>query len=119
MPSDEDEDEPLEPSAVIFNNMLSLAEAARLKADGHYEKDTDLTPEEVKRQSLAKSRTHLFDYTVEGDERSRKRARLSGDAGSAHAKVMHLQRPDYIHPFPDPVEKGIVTEEEGRELFQS
>ncbi|WOO78184.1 Transcriptional activator of proteases prtT [Vanrija pseudolonga] len=119
VPSDEDEDEPLEPSAVIFNNMLSLAEAARLKADGHYEKDSDLTPEEVKRQSLAKSRTHLFDYTVEGDERSRKRARLSGDAGSAHAKVMHLQRPDYIHPFPDPVEKGIVTEDEGRELFQT
>lgn len=133
LPSD-DEDDPLEPSAVIYNNMLSLAEAARLKADGHQEGDA-----EPPLLAEPPPRTHPFDYDLdEPDEptsspprpdhphpsslsrshsqsqsRPRKRARLDDPQ---LRRALPMQRGDNTQ-FRNPVEMGFCSPEKGRELF--
>ncbi|KLT44131.1 hypothetical protein CC85DRAFT_283918 [Cutaneotrichosporon oleaginosum] len=101
-PSD-DEDDPLEPSAVIYNNMLSLAEAARLKADGQdgeEEAPTIHPPPKV------------FNYDLEPG-RPRKKARLSDPQ---LRRALPIQRGDNTQ-WRNPVQMGFCSEARGRALF--
>lgn len=99
----DDEDEPLEPSAVIYNNMLSLAEAARLKADGHLEGDT--LPPSSKRPRPP----HPFNYDI-----GHKRAK-NGD--SMLKRALPMQRGDHVNRFKSPMEMGFCSAKKGEELF--
>jgi hypothetical protein len=101
-PSD-DEDDPLEPSAVIYNNMLSLAEAARLKADGQDGEDEAPT---------IHKRPQLFNYDLEPGP-PRKKARL---ADPQLRRALPTQRGDNTQ-WRNPVQMGFCTEAQGRALF--
>lgn len=116
LPSD-DEDDPLEPSAVIYNNMLSLAEAARLKADGHLDGESEgvLVP------PRPPARTHPFDYDLDSASpsehpppaRPHKRQRMDDPQ---LRRALPTQRGDNTQ-FRNPVEMGFCTPEKGKALF--
>lgn len=109
MPSDDEDDDPLEPHAIIYNNMLSLAEAARLKADGHLE-ENDRPP----RKRDARGREQMpFDFTVDAESRKRPRR----DDGLRKSDPL-LQRGNHVHAFKHPIELGFCSEAKGRQLFQ-
>ncbi|BEI86267.1 hypothetical protein CcaverHIS002_0605540 [Cutaneotrichosporon cavernicola] len=101
-PSD-DEDDPLEPSAVIYNNMLSLAEAARLKADG----------QDGEEESPAiQPRPQLFNYDLSPGP-PRKKARL---ADPQLRRALPTQRGDNTQ-WHNPVQMGFCIDSKGRALF--
>lgn len=122
LPSD-DEDDPLEPSAVIYNNMLSLAEAARLKADGHLDDDDQA----ILLAQRPPPRSHPFDYDL--DDRN-SASPSSRDPQTAHGRprkrqrledpqlrrALPMQRGDNTQ-FRNPVEMGFCTPEKGKALF--
>ncbi|GMK57174.1 hypothetical protein CspeluHIS016_0400080 [Cutaneotrichosporon spelunceum] len=101
-PSDE-EDDPLEPSAVIYNNMLSLAEAARLKADGQdgQEELPTILP-----------RPQLFNYDLSPGP-PRKKTRLSDPQ---LRRALPTQRGDNTQ-WRNPVQMGFCVDAKGRALF--
>lgn len=103
--------------------MLSLAEAARLKADNQLSKDETVTLEEgildgarAASASRTLSRTHPFDYGPSA-EKKRRRSTLEDNTGLRGA--MPVQRGSQNHAHKDPVELGLISEEHGRRLFES
>jgi hypothetical protein len=115
----EDECDPLEPSASsgIYNNMLSLAEAARLKADGLDDPEMYAPEEERERER----------------ERKRKLKRVRVDDGhhvncndtpqvyepqprDTPRVTVPLQR-GALHRVQSPIELGFCTLQRGRQLF--
>jgi hypothetical protein len=119
-PSDDEEEvEPLEQSVVTgpWRSMLSLAEAARLEADGHMVKDDVPSPEAIK-VAGGKARSHPFDF--ESDGPTKKKRRSNGDPETMGFKVaLPQQKGSHTHAFLDPVDMGFCTEQRGRELFDS
>lgn len=93
--SDDEEDGPLEPPAILYNNMLKLAEAARLRQDGSYEEHT--------------SRVRPRGAQDEG--RAAKRPRRD-----ATVLAQPVQRGSHAG-FKDPVDLGWCSPEEGERLF--
>lgn len=111
--SEDEEDEPMAPHAVIYNNMLNLAEAARLKADGHLEQNDPLPR---KRDARGSDRRLPFDYTVDDDNGPR---RKSARIDNRSAKLgLPLQRGSHVHAFKNPIELGFCSAERGKQLFE-
>lgn len=106
----DDEDDPDEvPSATSgpWNSMLSLVEAARLKADNHESKEDDVKPLKDARPSRP------FNYDVGGPAKKRRRSELEdGDKGG----VMY-EKGTHKHAFRDPVELGMLSNERGKQLY--
>jgi hypothetical protein len=110
---DEDDSDPLIPASIDapWDKMLSLAEAARLKADGHVAEGED--PMESAAVEETRKAAHPFDYTVTTGNKRRRGQRERHDSKG----VLPGTRGDHIHAFVDAVEAGFVTEKRGRELF--
>lgn len=117
----DDEDDPLEPSAVMYNNMLNLAEAARLEADGqphqvsradHSNGDQRHT-EDGKRTSKRPAAHHPFDFTVDGGPH--KRPRRADD--SILRRALPIQRGNLVHQFQNPIELGFCSSKKAKEVF--
>jgi hypothetical protein len=96
--------------------MLSLAEAARLKADNQ------LTREEIgagityeaETVNDAAGRTHPFDFDS-GSGRKRPRVELEDSGGLQGA--LPVQRGSHQYAHKDPVEAGLISESRGKALF--
>ncbi len=159
---EEDDEDPLDPGAILapWDNMLSLAEAARLQADGHIVRpgpggrgrvvlsfESDKPAKGKSSKAKAKKRRLPFEYhgglphrgiDMPGDvgmDEAGKRRRLesmvevmhaesqasggvAGLAGASEAgRIATLPNPGKAHSFPDIVDLGYCTEQEGRELF--
>lgn len=99
---DEDDHDQVVPTAP-FDNMLSLAEAARLKADGHLS-DKGLSP-----------RKH-FDYG--SPEVSIKKRKLSRLRDMELDMPMVMERGDRPHAYADAVDLGYCSEEQGKQLVE-
>lgn len=86
--------------------MFSLAEAARLKQDGH-----------LLRESTSKS--HPFEF----DDGPRRKKRKGGTTGMSDdeflemKRALPMQKGNQVHAFKDVVEMGICTVEKARELY--
>lgn len=90
-----------------MGNMLSLAEAARLKADAHIVRQE--TPESVRTPMTLSIDTHI--------ERPLKKARFEGGADDkTKSELRIVQRGN--HSFPDPVDLGWCSISKGKELFR-
>lgn len=112
--SDEEDEDPLNPAQLNapFDNMLSLAEAARLKADGHL---TD-QPRPKPRSPVKRPSSHMpFDFgSPDGPSSSKKRRGTKLELGME--MPYPVERGDKPHAFPDVVALGYCTEAKGREL---
>ena len=94
--------------------MFSLAEAARLKQDGHL---------------LRESKIHPFDFSTRDfdgspdNSRGKKRKRMKMGTGMNDDEFLEMKRAlpmqwgNQVHAFKDAIEMGICTVEKGRELF--
>ena len=107
---DEDELDPLAASAIgPWDNMFSLAEAARLKQDGHL---------------LREQKTLPFDYPpADGADTTKRRKRRKTQAGMSDDELLEMKRAlpmlrgNQEHAFKDAIEMGICSLEKGRELY--
>lgn len=100
--------------------MLSLAEAARLKADNHLGRDEcDTTPAMQIDPALRDidGRNHPFNYERSGDVKRRRRSVMEDVSGLQGA--MPVQRGSQKHAYKDPIELGLLTETRGKALFES
>ncbi|KIR74926.1 hypothetical protein I310_01200 [Cryptococcus deuterogattii CA1014] len=89
-----------------LGNMLSLAEAARLKADAHIVRQE--TPDSAHTAMTLSLDTHV--------ERPIKKARFEGDVDDkTRGELKLVQRGN--HSFPDPVDLGWCSLSKGKELF--
>ena len=88
--------------------MLSLVEAARLKADNHESKDDDAKPAKDSRP------THPFNYDVDGPPKKRRRSELED---AEKNRLVH-QKGTHKHAFQNPVELGMLSNERGRQLYE-
>ncbi len=93
-----------------WDNMFSLAEAARLKQDGHL---------------VREPKTHSFDFATDdtpgGPRKKRKRNNtrtgMSEDEFLEMKRALPMQRGNQVHAFKDAIELGICSLDKGRELF--
>lgn len=104
---DEDDEDPLTGTVIgPWDNMFSLAEAARLTQDGHVTRD----------ESFASG-----SRAVDGDQPRRKRRKtkdgMSGDELLEMKRALPLQRGSHVHAFQDPVELGMCSLEKAKELY--
>lgn len=137
--SEEEDPDPAIASASFpgpWRSMLSLAEAARLKADNQ------LTKEEAEGEGAADSgkggvrdgakngdrgdggkdvrpKAHPFDYGPGPDKKRRRSTMLLDDENTGLKGALPLLRGSQRHAYRDPVELGIISEGRGRELFES
>jgi len=102
---------------VIYNNMLRLAEAARLKADGQLDTEPEFESEQTRQTApaerdrpLKRAGDTLFDYSIDG-----KRPRRADEA--ILKRALPIQRGNLTHQFQNPIELGFCTEEKGKQLF--
>ena len=110
--SDDEDDQEEVPGASTgpWNSMLSLVEAARLKADNHESKDDaeeGLSGKDTKP-------AHPFDFDVGGPPKKRRRSDLEE---ADRAKGVMLQRGTHKHMYKNPLELGMLTVERGKQLF--
>lgn len=117
---DEDKD-PLNPSTgnAPWDNMLSLAEAARLKADGHPEEPVERYAE-VARTGKRKVEEKIYPSTAPlgSSKRQKKQVGTAAD-GSLNKSSLANGSSTYRKNFKNPVELGWCTEEKGRQLYKS
>ena len=116
---EEDDSDPLIPGSVDapWDKMLSLAEAARLKADGHMLEDPNQEEpavESAKRKAASARGDHPFDYSEPKRKKGRNRGAMTEEQT---VNALPQTRGDHVHAFPDPVELGYCSEERGKELF--
>jgi hypothetical protein len=111
--SDDDDEDPLNPTLMNapFDNMLSLAEAARLKADGHM---TD--PSKAKSPIKRPASNIPFDFGSPGTSKRRRSTRQGADLELGLQMPYPVERGDKMHAFPDVIDLGICTPEKGKEL---
>lgn len=97
-----------------FDNMLSLAEAARLKADGH------LTDQPKARSPVKRPSSHLpFDFGSPGHPNKKRRATRKGAELELGLEMPYpVERGDKLHAFPDVVELGYCTESKAKQLVE-
>lgn len=104
--SDDDEDaDPYHHGVGPWDNMFSLAEAARLKQDGHAKHDPN----------------HPFDFTT-GQTKKKRRLTKGAAKGEEESflemkRNLPLQRGNHSHGYQDPIELGWCTLEQGRHAF--
>jgi len=109
--SDDDDEDPLNPTQMNapFDNMLSLAEAARLKADGHMDQS--------KRSPVKRPASNIpFDFDSPGHAKKRRSTRMGADVELGLEMPYPVERGDKMHAFPDVVDLGYCTQEKGKEL---
>jgi hypothetical protein len=95
-----------------FDNMLSLAEAARLKADGHMN-DLPKNKSPVKRPAS----NMPFDFGSPGHPSKKRRSTRAGAELELGLQMPYpVERGDKMHAFPDVVDLGYCTTEKGKEL---
>ena len=116
---DEDKD-PLNPSTgnAPWDNMLSLAEAARLKADGHPEEPVDRYAEAA-RTGKRKVEEKIYPSTAPPGSSKRQRKQGSAAADGNLKSSLANGSSSYRKNFKNPVELGWCTEEKGRQLYKS
>ncbi|WVQ82646.1 hypothetical protein IAT38_004778 [Cryptococcus sp. DSM 104549] len=110
-----DDEEALDPfasdqAAAPWGSMLSLAEAARLKADSHIARDDDPTDTLRRRQS---GLSHWEEEDPSG--RPRKRARAMSRVAASPMELMINEKGNHV--FPDPIHLGWCSEERARQLY--
>lgn len=111
--SDDDDEDPLNPTQMNapFDNMLSLAEAARLKADGHMDQS--------KRSPMKRPASNIpFDFDSPGHAKKRRSTRVGTELELGLEMPYPVERGDKMHAFPDVIDLGYCTEEKGRELVE-
>jgi len=111
--SDDDDEDPLNPTQMNapFDNMLSLAEAARLKADGHMDQTKTRSP--VKRPAS----NIPFDFGSPGHPTKKRRStRVGAELELGLEMPYPVERGDKMHAFPDAIDLGLCTPEKGKEL---
>lgn len=112
--SDEEDEDPLNPTQMNapFDNMLSLAEAARLKADGH------MTDQPKSRSPVKRPSSHLpFDFGSPGHPNKKRRSTRQGAELELGLEMPYpVERGDTLHAFPDVMDLGYCTEEKGRQM---
>ena len=104
---DEDPDEVPSATSGPWNSMLSLVEAARLKADNHDSKEDEPKLSKEPRPS------HPFNYDVGGPPKKRRRSELE----EAEKNGVVYQRGTHKHAFQNPIELGMLSRERGKQLF--
>jgi hypothetical protein len=125
---DEDDADPLNVSAMgAWDNMFSLAEAARLEQDGQAVKLPDAGDSDsplVNSSMPTTGASHPFDYHT-GDtpgqgpsRKKRKASKLSKDDFAELKRNLPLQRGDHVNHFRDCIEEGFCTVEKAREMYQ-
>lgn len=114
---DEDENDPLTASAMgPWDNMFSLAEAARLKQDGHL---------------VRENKGHPFDFAIgdhedagTGARKLRKKRKRKAQTGMSDDEFLEMKRAlpmrkgNQVHAFKDVIELGICSLEKGKELYE-
>ena len=116
---DEDDIDLLAPSVVTapWDKMLSLAEVARLRADGQIFSDDGELPSHATDEETCRARTHPFDYGTPKDH-SRKRRRSGIGDEKPQPKLPALAPwQSQSHASQDPVELGLCTLQRGKQLF--
>ncbi|KAK8866058.1 hypothetical protein IAR55_001209 [Kwoniella newhampshirensis] len=98
-------------SAAPWGNMLSLAEAARLKADSHIVRDDDDTGGRGRKRSM------MGPIPGDGSDRGRlfKKSRTMSNTLDRSPELTLNERGRHV--FPDPVDLGWCAPERGRQLF--
>jgi hypothetical protein len=124
--SDEDPDPAITTASFPgpWRSMMSLAEAARLKADNQLTKDetgVGRTSDAAAASDSARpengGRSHPFDYAATSPSgKKRRRSYVEENAGLQGA--MPVQRGSQKHAHKDPVELGLIGEDRGRALFE-
>lgn len=94
--SDAESDGPLEPPAIVYNNMLSLAEAARLREDGSYDEGRTLPPSSIVEHGAKRGRRDSRDSLI---------LRAAPQQRGSHAG------------FKDPIDLGWCSAAQGERLF--
>lgn len=123
-------DEDLDPAITTasfpgpWRSMMSLAEAARLKADNQLTKDeTGLgrTSDAAAASDAARpengGRSHPFDYAATSPSGKKRRRSYVEENGGLQG-AMPVQRGSQKHAHKDPVELGLIDEDRGRALFE-
>jgi hypothetical protein len=111
--SDDDDEDPLNPTQMNapFDNMLSLAEAARLKADGHMDQTNTRSP--VKRPAS----NIPFDFgSPSHPSKKRRSTRVGAELELGLQMPYPVERGDKMHAFPDAIDLGLCTSEQGKQL---
>lgn len=112
--SDEEDEDPLNPIQMTapFDNMLSLAEAARLKADGH------MTDQSKTRSPVKRSSSHIpFDFGSPGHSNKKRRSTRKGTEQELGLEMPYpVERGDKLHAFRDVVDMGYCNETKGKEM---
>lgn len=111
--SDDDDEDPLNPTQMNapFDNMLSLAEAARLKADGHMDQS--------KRSPVKRPASNIpFDFDSPGNAKKRRSTRVGTELELGLEMPYPVERGDKMHAFPDVIDLGYCTQEKGKELVE-
>ncbi|RXK36515.1 hypothetical protein M231_06237 [Tremella mesenterica] len=112
--SDSDDDsDPLDPSraGAPWDNMLSLAEAARLKADGHHDFNLDGDRDSTTGKRKVEAKIYPF-------EPEAKRQKTAGSRPDNELKrALPLQQVNRVHAFKDPMDLGWCSEERGKQLY--
>jgi hypothetical protein len=110
----EDEDYP---HAVIYNNMLSLAEAARLKADGQleekdYEEEDEQPWNDRDRRRPLKREADAAPLDNGTDEKRQRRT-----SGPIPRHALPMQRGNLVHQYQNPIELGFCSPQKGEQLY--
>ena len=114
--SDEEDEDPLDPTQMNapFDNMLSLAEAARLKADGH------MTDQPKPRSPVKRPSSHMpFDFGSPSHPNKSKKRRSTRQGAELELGLempYPVERGDTLHAFPDVVDLGYCSAEKGRQM---
>jgi hypothetical protein len=112
--SDDDDEDPLNPTQMNapFDNMLSLAEAARLKADGH------MNDQPKNRSPVKRPASNIpFDFGSPGHPAKKRRSTRAGAELELGLQMPYpVERGDKMHAFPDVVDLGFCTTEKGKQL---
>ena len=116
---DEDDIDLLAPSVVTapWDKMLSLAEVARLRADGQIFPDDGQLLSNATDEETRQARNHPFDYdTPKEDSRKRRRSGI-GDHKTQPEIPSSSPWQSHTHASQDPVELGLCTLQRGKQLF--
>lgn len=112
--SDDEDEDPLNSNQLNapFDNMLSLAEAARLKADGH------MTDQPKPRSPVKRPPSHIpFDFGSPGHPNKKRRSTRQGAELELGLEMPYpVERGDKLHAFPDVVDLGYCSVEKGKQM---
>ena len=116
---DEDDIDLLAPSIVTapWDKMLSLAEVARLRADGQIIRDDGQLAQNAHDDGSRKTRNHPFDYGTPKEPSKKRRRSGIGDDQAVFESPCLTPWQTHAHAVQDPVELGYCSLQRGRQLF--